>query len=161
MSLLAKHLDYAVLQQFINTNYFCVTRAFVAQHREATSLLMAAFIRALRWMKLDEQNLRLAATWNKNDQEVFLQGPSDVTVEQLMTITRIHSLPLADAPYISQKDLTEKGLIAKSTAFLKSQGLLPESIPWQKIKGNLDREMMAEVLSAAERYQLNKFDYAQ
>jgi ABC-type nitrate/sulfonate/bicarbonate transport system substrate-binding protein len=159
MALLAKHPEYAILQQFINTNYLCLTRAFAKRHPEETSWLLASFVRALRWMKRDEKNLLRAAAWNMKDREKFQNKPSDVTLEQLATITRSQALPLSDAPYIPLKDLKDDGMFFKSFEFLKSQGVIVASAPWDKIKASLDRKMLAEVLSRPVKYKLDKFDY--
>ena len=159
IALLARHPEYVILQQFINTNYLCLTRAFATHYPEETSLLLASFVRALRWMKMDGKNLRMAAAWSLNAIEKFQNKPSEVTMEQLAAITRSQALPIAEAPYIPLKDFDEKGMFSKSFNFLKSQGLIAASVPWDKIKASLNRGMMAEVLSKPVKYKLGKFDY--
>jgi hypothetical protein len=158
-ALLAKHPDYAILQQFINTSYLCFSRAFATRHPEETELLLASFLRALRWMRMGEENLLMAAAWNLNAQKEFQHRPSDVTVAQLAAITRSQSLPIAEAPYIPLKDFDENGMFHKSFNFLKSHDLIAAPVPWEKIKASLDRGMVAEVLSKPVKYNLDKFDY--
>ncbi len=159
MSLLARHPDYVVLQQFMNSSYMCFTKAFINRNPEETSWILASFLRSLRWMKMNEKNTVQAAEWNWKARSEFQNKPSEVTVEQLTVITRNQALSIAEAPYIPIKDFKEEGMFYKSLNFLKSQKLIQASVPWKKVKDSLDRDLMASVLSNPVKYRLDEFDY--
>jgi ABC-type taurine transport system substrate-binding protein len=158
-AVLAKHREYAVVQKFLNSSYLAFTKSFVINHHGETALLMASYLRALRWMKKDEKNLFMAATWQQNALLKFQKKPSDSTVEQVSEILKREVLQIAEAPYIPLNDFDKNGNIFKAFEFLKSKGMIPQTVDWKKLKANLDRDIMAEVLSKPKKYKLDDFDY--
>lgn len=158
-AILEKHADYAVLQKFLSSNYLFFTKAFVSRRPEEAALLMASYLRALRWMKKDRANLMTAARWNADARARFQKKPSEATPEQIAEITKKEILQIAAAPFIPLKDLTEEGTIYKAVEFLKSKDLIPSSTPWSRIQASLDRAIMADVLSKPRKYRLDAFDY--
>jgi NitT/TauT family transport system substrate-binding protein len=156
---LEKHRDYAVVQKFLNSSYILFTKAFTARHPEEVSLIMASYLRALRWMKKDEKNLIAAAAWTRNAIEEFQKKPSSATIEQISEVTKREILHIAEAPYIPKSDLEKGGNIFKAIEFLKSKGILPQTTDWEKIKTSLNREIMAEILLKPKKYKLDEFEY--
>lgn len=156
---LAKHHTYAVVQKFLNSSYLVFTKSFTSSHSVETSLLVASYLRALRWMKKDERNLITGATSYLDTVAKFQKKPSATTVEQVASLVNEEILHIAGAPYIPLNDLGENGSIHKGYEFLQSKGVIPQSATWQKVSANLDRGIMAEVLSNAKKYRLAEFDY--
>lgn len=158
-AVLEKHRDYAVVQKFLNSSYILLTKSFAVRHPEEASLIMASYLRALRWMKKDEKNLIAAATWTRNAIEEFQKKPSIATVEQISEVTKREILHIADAPYIPKSDFEKGGNIFKAFEFLRSKGIIPQTADWDKIKTSLDRDIMADILLKPKKYKIDDFDY--
>jgi NitT/TauT family transport system substrate-binding protein len=156
---LSKHKEFVVIQKFLNASYFYLGRKFVERHPEEAIQVVASFVRALRWMKADERNLLRAAGWTLEAGRGLKGSPPDWSVEQIAAIVRTDSLKLISDPFIPAGDLAKDGRLHKAFDFLKKQGKIPASTPWEKIRGSMDQAMMKEVVSNPGKYLLNRFDY--
>jgi NitT/TauT family transport system substrate-binding protein len=156
---LAKHREYAVVQKFLNSSYLIFAKSFVKNHPGETSLVIASYLRALRWMKKSEKNLLQAAEWYLSGRTEFDKKPSDATAAQIAAITRDEILQIAPAPYIPLNDFEKEGFVFKAFEFMKAKEVIPASASWEKLRENLNRSIMADVLSNTVKYRLDKFDY--
>jgi len=142
-----------------NSSYFYLSRAFAERHPEATSLMLAAMVRALHWMKKDERNLRQASAWML-DASGRLQGkPVGLTADEIAILTRRDILDITTHPTIPELDLTDKGTVRRKFDFLKSQGIVPASSAAEKVLRSFDRELISRVLTRHKKYRVESFDY--
>lgn len=158
-AVLAKHRDYTTQQKFMSSNYLYFMKKTADRHREETLLLLASYLRALRWMKKDKQNLMTAAAWNVAARIKLQKKPSEATAEQIAEITRKEILQIAEAPFIPLNDLEQSGAIYKAFTFLQAKKMIPPSAAWSTVRASLDRGLMSAVLAKPRTYRLNDFDY--
>jgi NitT/TauT family transport system substrate-binding protein len=156
---LAKHREYVVVQKFLNETYLTFTKSFVKNHPGETSLLIASYLRALRWMKKSETNLMTAAEWYLTGVTQYQKKPSTLSVAQVASLTSNEILKIAPAPYIPLNDFEKEGFISKTFEFMKAKGTIPDSATWEKLRNSLNRSIMEDVLSNTVKYRLDKFDY--
>jgi len=157
-SALADHPGLICLQRFVNASYVVLRRSFVDQAPEAAALVLAAYLRSLRWMKDDPGHLLLAAGWAKECAEEF-QKSRFAPLELICATTDHDILAYAANPSIPQTDREEGGQLYQLFTFLQRKSKLPQSTTWPRLQRSLDRNLLRGILSQPEKYLLNTFDY--
>jgi NitT/TauT family transport system substrate-binding protein len=156
---LRTHPEFKVMQRFLNNSYLYFSRDFLKNNPETAELLIAAYLRALRWMRQDDANLMRAVEWNLASSEKLLGKPSGLSVQDVAKITTVDILKIAHAPVVPRQDLSNNGSIRRAFTFLKEQGKIPANIPWEKIAASFDRTLIDKVLADPNKYQLLQFNY--
>lgn len=159
-SALHDHPDLVVLQRFLNSSYIILRRSFAEQQPEITTLVLAAYLRALRWMKDDPGHLQRAAGWTKERVERFQKHPF-ASLELICATTERDILAYAANPSIPPGDFVEGGQIHKLVTFLQMKGKLPAATAWPRLQKSLDRHLVRGILAQPEKYLLNTYDYGQ
>jgi ABC-type nitrate/sulfonate/bicarbonate transport system substrate-binding protein len=159
-SIARKKIDKAtILFRHLNSSYLYFSKPLVDRHPEAARLLLAAMIRALRWMKENEENLRLASEWTLAAEEQLQGKPVGLTAADVADLTLRQIRSITPYPTIPERDLTDKGSLRKMFDFLKSHGKLAGSTEWGRVAGSFDRGAIAAILANQRRYRLRSFDY--
>jgi ABC-type nitrate/sulfonate/bicarbonate transport system substrate-binding protein len=148
------------LQRFLNASYVVLRRSFAEQEPEAAALVLAAYLRALRWMKDDTRHLLLAAGWAKERVEIFQKQPF-ASLGLICATTEHDILPYAANPSIPQADREEGGQVYKLFTFMQRKGKLPVSATWPRLQKSLDSNLVRGILAQPEKYLLNTYDYGQ
>lgn len=156
---LRTHPEFKVMQRFLNNSYLYFSRDFLKNNREIAELLIAAYIRALRWMRQDDANLIRAVEWNLAASEKLLGKPSELSVQDVAKTTTEDILKIAHSPVVPRQDLSNNGSIRRTFTFLQEQGKIPAKVPWEKIAASFDRTLIDKVLADPNKYQLLRFDY--
>lgn len=156
---LRTHPELRVVQRFLNNSYLSVSRDFAQENPEVTELLVAAYIRALRWMRESDANLMQAVAWVLMAGEQLLGRPTGISPQDMARTTTNDLLKLAHSPGIPRQDLAKNGSIRRAFAFLQGQGKIPAGVTWARIAASFDRTLIDKVLADPKRYQLLQFDY--
>ena len=140
-----------------STDYFLLNRQFADNHSEASLHIVAAFLRAINWMRRSKQNLALAVEWTIIDGERFSQTKARLSTEQLAAITRRDILDVPAAPAIVRRGNIVP--LQKQFDFLAGLGKLPASASLENLKAAFAFEGLAKVSRQSQRYELDRFDY--
>lgn len=152
------HPDLVILQRFLNSSFIVLRRSFVDQEPEAASLILAAYLRALRWMKDDPRHLLLAAGWAKGRAESF-QKKTFASLDLICATTERDILAYAANPSIPQADREEGGQIHKLFTFLQQKGKLPTSASWPQLRASIDLHLIRGILAQPDTHLLTTYDY--
>ena len=134
-------------------------RAFSENHPELVRQILAAEIRALRWMKSDRENLLLASEWAIEAGEDLTNNKSELSVEENASLAENDILGLTSAPIIPQNDLRENGPLQLEFEFLKTLNKVPVASNWENVHKSFDLQIIIDVLANSEEYKLSVFDY--
>jgi len=156
---LRKIKNATTIFRHLNSSYLYFSRSLADRHPEAAALLVAAVIRSLAWMKLKEENLRLAAGWTLAAGEQLQGRPVGLSAEDIADITRKDILDIADQATIPERDLTDRGAIRKKFDFLKKQEKIAVAATLDKVLQSFDRGMIGRVMANPKHYYLGSFDY--
>ncbi len=141
------------------TNDFFVLNRTLVDKRPADALqLVAAFVRAIEWMRRSPANLERAVRWVKADAQAHSGKTFTVSDPQIARITRQDILDVAAAPVIPGR-LTSPPLRGEFD-FLVKQGKLPADAHWASVSKAFEYDGLATVMADRRRYQLSTFDYA-
>ena len=153
------HPELKVVQRFMNSSYFSVSKEFARNNPEVTEQLVAAYVRALRWMRQSDTNLMQAVDWMLAAGELLLGKPTGLSPQDIAKTTTNDLLKIAHSPAVPRNDLAENGSVRRAFAFLQGQGKIPSDTSWEKIAASFDRTLIDKILANPKKYQLLQFDY--
>lgn len=157
---LARHPEYSVVYRGLNMSFLVMSRHFVERYPAETRHFVAAYVRAINWMRSNRRNLETASNWALQAGTAFSGKPVALTAEQAAQITRREILDVPSAPVVPEVELTERGTLYKEFLFLNSQAKLPGNPGWNMIRGSFARELLEEIFTYSGKYRLREFDYS-
>ncbi len=157
---LAQNPAHFVAYRGVNNAYLVLSRKLAERHPEVARQFIAAFARALYWMKKSPDNLKQAATWALKAGEAFSGKPPNLTVEQAMAITAKEAVNVPGAPALPKGEATPNGRMAGQLAFLKQLTKVPQATPWSKVANSFAPQWLEEILRQPGRYRVFAYDYA-
>jgi NitT/TauT family transport system substrate-binding protein len=155
---LARNPENRVLFKGISSDYFVLSRDFVARHPEAALEVVAGFDRAIVWMRKKTAHAELAALWAKKDGEALSGTASKLAVTQAVEIAHREILDVPSAPAILRRP-GEKQHLRDEFVFLSSLGKIPKNTNPQKLQSAFDYDGLQQVLKSPKRYRLHQFNY--
>lgn len=155
---LARNSAHRIVFRGRSSSYFVLDREFARKHPEAAHQVIAAYVRALQWMRRSGSNAERAARWAMADGQAFTGKPPQLTVAQAVAIAHREILDIPSAPAIAPGNGTEPPL-AGEFHFLKRLGKIPADSDWERIRQALDYTGLREVLQNKARYRIDTFDY--
>jgi hypothetical protein len=156
---MAKDRTLVSINSFFNTSYVVFGGRLVKEQPELAAVVMASYLRALRWMKTDEKNLAAAVAWNIRSAEQFLKKPFASSLDAVRSITTNDILKYASAPYIPEGEFKTNGFMHRTFDFAVKKNKLPPAASWQQVMKSLDTKVMKDVLTKPQKYHLDTFRY--
>ncbi len=153
------HQGFVTTYQQLTTGYMYFLRDFYKKHPEAAKQIVAAVVRAFRWMQSKRQNLLLAGKWAKQAGESLGAQKIPLSSKEMADLAQKDILGLTSVPLISRDDLKHNGPLHRELRFLKTLEKIPPSATWEKIRNSFDHKILNEVLANPARFALDKFDY--
>lgn len=148
-----------VVHRSLSSGYIYFDKNFSDGSIDIISLLIAAEIRALRWMQRDRENLLRASRW-------FIDAFKDLSDQNIgLTPEEVAELALKDIvgsafpPVISKRDIAEKGRLYNEFVFLEKLGMIQAHAKWDRVHDSFDREILKKILHQSEALRLNDFLY--
>ncbi len=156
---LKKYKEAVVIYRYPSPGFIYFSRDFSKKHPEALRHILAAEVRAIRWMQSDKENLLRASELAMSASEKLIGKKSLLSIEERAELTRSDILMLAESPVIPERLLKYGGQIHREFEFLKNIGKIPASAEWEQVHASFDRQILKEVLANQEKYDLNEFRY--
>lgn len=141
-----------------STDYFVVSRVVAQRSPQAVNVLVAAYVRAIEWLRVSRHNQEKAAQWVKDDAEAFSGKKSDISVEQIAGITRKELLSIPSAPRIIVNPRAQPPLKV-AFDFLKGLGKLPADASWANVESAMDNDILPNIMADARLSETGRFDY--
>lgn len=141
-----------------STDYFVVSRGVAQRSPQAVNVLVAAYVRAIEWLRVSRHNQEKAAQWVKDDAEAFSGKKSDISLEQIAGITRKELLSIPSAPRIIVNPRAQPPLKV-AFDFLKGLGKLPADATWANVESAMDNDILPNIMADARLSETGRFDY--
>ena len=156
---LKKHPEFMVTHSGKSYGFIYVRDELLDLNPEAVRHILASEIRALRWLRESDENLKLASEWvleSSSDLAAMALRELPVTVEMISDLTKkdLPGIATKEYPRIPADLLTEQGLLKKEFELLQTLGLVSEKTTWEKIKKCFDLKIIEEVISNPKKYRL-------
>lgn len=142
----------------LSSDYFVIGKAFAQRSPPAVDVLVAAYVRAIEWLRLSQKNIERAARWAQADAERFSGRPSPLPVDKIVAITRRELLNVPSAPSIINNPKAPTPLLAEFE-FLKRLNKLPAHGEWSKVAAALNNDFLLCVQTEPRRHETGRFDY--
>lgn len=142
----------------LSSDYFVVSKGFARRAPAATDALVAAYVRAIDWLRLSQKNLDRAARWAQAEAEAFSGRPSDLPLGKITAITRRDILNIPSAPSIINNPKAPPPLLAEFE-FLKRLDKIPAAGDWDNVAKALNNDLLPRVITNPRQYETARFDY--
>jgi len=145
----------------MSSGYLYFTKHFAKKHPEVTYRIVAAQIRAIRWLKFDRKNLLLAVRWAM-DAGASLSGEKTIlSIEQYAALAErdILGRHSVSSYHIPKESLADSGTLYKEFIFLKNINRIPLDNEWKSVHDSFDTEILTEIIQNPGKYRLKEFDY--
>ncbi len=156
---LQKFKDQVVIHRSTSTGYLYFSQSLVEKYPVIVHHIIAAEIRAIRWMQAKRNNLLEASKWSITAAENFSGQDYDLSREQTTDLAMTDLIGVVISPYVPNVVLATGGALHREFIFLKGLDKIPAAIEWDKVRTRFDRDMIKEVTTNSEFYQLNQFLY--
>lgn len=141
----------------LSTDYFVLSRAFVHSAPEAARELIAAYLRAINWMRQSQRNVQSAVRWTLADAEAFSGSKPDSRPDQVAHVVRRDLIDVPGAPAILRRK--DKMPLQAEYHFLARLGKLPAGATPQHLEAAFAYDGLARVGAEARRYRTNNYEY--
>jgi len=155
---LAASSSHRIVFRGLSSDYFVIGKSFAKQAPGAADELVAAYVRAIEWMRLSQKNIEKAARWVKADALQFSGKPSELPIEQIASIIRRELLNVPSAPTIIRNPKATPPLKGEFD-FLVRLGKLPPGNHWENVAEALNNDFLARVQTDPKRYETYRYDY--
>lgn len=154
-----EHQGFVTMYQQLTTGYMYFLRDFYKKRPEAAKQIVAAVVRAFRWMQSKRQNLLLAGKWAKQAGESLGAQKIPLSSKEMADLAQKDILGLTSVPLISRDNLKHNGPLHGELRFLKTLGKIPPSATWERIRNSFDHNLLNEVLANPAPFGIDRFDY--
>ena len=161
------HAD-AVIYRGMTSGYLYFSTALVGDRPAIVCELVAAGIRALRWMRETDANLLRAAEWLIEDAEALTAAYSGGATPAAMGLTPalIAQVALEDIVGLDSVSQIPAGLLGNDGRlcdefnFLQRIGAISTDVSWREVSAAFDLAVASHVLAEPAGYRLGEFSYA-
>ena len=148
-----------VIRRMLSSGFMYFSPWFVKENPEAVRLILAAQIRAMRWMDQSAENLRQASRLTLNSAKGFGGQNIQLPAEMLAQLGVRDLLGLGAAPAIPQNLLKEGGRLHQEFIFLQKNRLINPANVWPETAKRFTSDLLLKVLAQAAKYRLAEFAY--
>jgi NitT/TauT family transport system substrate-binding protein len=158
---LLKYKGNVVIHQVLSTGYIYFSQSFVEAHPEAVREIIAAVIRAFKWLTKNDQNLITAARWLLEAEKRLTGKTPALLPEQIAELARKDILQSFQLPFVPSRQIEEDGPLHKEFSFLVSIGKINSSSDWRRVHDSFNRNIVKDIIKRSNVYRLDQFDYDQ
>lgn len=152
------HAELKIIAKFLNASYVYARRDVLEKHSYAVEQIVAAHVRAVRWLQASDRNLSRAVSWNISDADTFLQRTLGMNPSIIKEITINDLLRFGD-PALAEQIASDQGHLRRMFLFMQSRGSIAQNIPWEKVKTSINRGLMKKILSSPKQFKIDTFMY--
>jgi len=150
----------AIISKSDTYTFITASLDFATRHPAILKPVLAAILRAARWGRQDEENLRLNLRW---DRQATLRFAGDSDVEptaKWISRLRQDTIDNPSFPMLPLNFCEAGSLHHQQFEFLKKIGSVPASAEWQEVCRRVDTQLLPEVIGESQTWQIDRFDYA-
>ena len=157
---LTRFEDQVVIHRSLTSGYLYFSRSFAENHAEAIRDVVAAELRATRWLQFRRQNLLEASRWAVEAGRNLAGPMAPLSPEQYVVLARNDLLGHTTRLAIPAADLAPHGRLAAEFQFLKGLGRISKKVGWNDVRSCFDRTIIQEVVSGGWNHHDSPADSA-
>lgn len=156
---LTLHPEGVALHRHLSSGYIVFLKGFSDKHHEVVRQIIAAEIRAIRWMQSNRQNLLQSSGWVLEECAALSGRALGLSPAQYASLALRDLLGITSFPIIPRNDLRQNGLLYTKFIFLQAKGKIQASINWDTVENCFDNQIIFEVLDNQKKYRIDTFNY--
>lgn len=153
-----RHENQISIHRSICSGYLYFSGRLMGRHPEAVRHIVAAELRALKWMK-NRHNLHEASEWALRAGR-SLTSDLELTSEDYSLLARKDLLGLGAIPFLPEQALEAGGRLLREFDFLVGLGKISDDVPWETVRGRFASTLLQEILVKRNQYAYDRYDYA-
>ena len=148
------------MQRMITSGYLYFSSSFASKHPTTVSQIVASQLRAINWLKIDEQNLLEASRWALQSGEQLSGQEIPLFATDYAIIAREDLINPIITALIPDTYIEPGGQLHQEFVFLQSMGMIPFMVEWEAIQSSFDLSLAKYIMRNEREYQLTKYDYS-
>ena len=156
---LNKYKDTVIIYSKLNSGYLYFPKDFAIEHDDAMYYIVAAVMRAVRWMQVSDENLIRASFWSRKAGEKLMGRNLEISDEEIARLAKEDVIGMKQPCRIPKGDLELMGTLYYEFEFLKTLDKIPATADWDNVQNSFDKRIVEEILANPKKYRLNEFDY--
>lgn len=132
---------------------------FAKKHPSVQKAILAAVVRASRWLKQNDQNLLNALGWIREGSIAFSEKSVIEPDAKWVALLKTQGIQSPSFPLIRDDITDEKGIFHQQFQFLKKMGSIPADADWKVICDHINTKLLPDIISESEFWHINTFDY--
>jgi len=141
-------------------SYIAFDLDFAAHHPDIQKAILAAVVRATRWIRANEKNISESLLWDRSAAIDFLGASSLDDSAKWITLMRRETVDNPSFPMLPLNFSEKNGLPYQQFEFLKKTGGIPGNILWETVQERVNTALLPEIIRDGQKWQINRFDYA-
>ncbi len=150
-----------VIHRSTSSGYLYFSSPFARHHPDTLRQILAAQIRAMKWLRLSKDNLRTAGRWAIKNVESMFGEKITLSERAYAALALKDILGVTSFPEITVDDLALRGPLATELEFLKKLGKVPVGVKWGELKKSFNTSIVGEIVQEHKKYRLNTFLYTE
>jgi hypothetical protein len=142
--------------RFLGFTFF--RKDFADQNREAVDQILAAEVRAVKWMAASKANQIQSCRWTIQDSAELVPSGFESSAEDLANII-VKLYKRNFLPIIPENDLQDGGHLHREFLFLHGLNLIDKRFVWESMRQVFDRKMILHIIAKPGTYRLAEFNY--
>ncbi|MBT3202406.1 MAG: ABC transporter substrate-binding protein [Phycisphaerales bacterium] len=148
-----------IIHQSRSSGYLYFSRSFAQKRPGALRKIVAAQIRAMKWLRANSDNLRTGSRWAIRSGDALAGRKLGLSEAEYVNLARRDLLGMTSYPEITARELSPHGPLARELEFLKEASQIPASVKWEDAITCFDVSIVGEIVQNQQKYKLNVFDY--
>ncbi len=153
---LEKYPGFTVTHRGKSFGFLYVKKDLLERSPEVVYHLLASEIRAMWWLRSDDENIELAREWVKDSRLKISPEGLSLSEHAMMDLTKedLPGIRTKEYPRIPPVLLSDGGALELEFLFLKNIGFISEEKTWGEVRENFDLSVMETVISQPEKYRI-------
>jgi len=139
--------------------YLYFARATAEARPEVIHQILAAEVRALRWMRSDPNNLRLAAGWLLDAIDKLTGSRPDISVDEIAAMANSGLVGATDWPAMPRETMDATGALQLEFHFMQEQNMAPRDMAWDSMRQCFSPQYLEAVRADRGAFLLDEFKY--
>lgn len=161
-SAVKQYPEFFISYRKITTGYLYFLKDFATRNRTAVSHILAAVIRAIRWLKSDRKALEAACLWNIMEMDRLSGEKCPLTAKEIAELALqdiFQYRSMYNSIVIQKEDVKVPDALYAEYIFLRALGKVPANSNWEQVRKSFDASLILEILKDPKKYRQNEFDY--
>jgi sulfonate transport system substrate-binding protein len=148
---LLDHPDFNVIARADARGYLGFTRRFFEQRPAAVRAMVAAEIRAVHWLRINDKNLYIASGWARQRAVAFAGGEMPLTVYDFLRLAHGDLLRVPTAPRLLPGSLAPSSELWRQFQLSRAFGLISPDADWRRVRESFITDLVPRIISDSLR----------